>query len=190
MKVPGNRLNGVLTLLRGALPLAIFLCALPLLGQPQVAVPQATSASIAGKITTVSGENTTNNLSGITVKLTGPAPSSTSQTAITDSEGRYEFTHLAPGSYTVEGTVEGFKPWTATVTLGPRQAATADVSLQINSVEEHVEVHGEATEIATQSVSATSSADEQQIENLPLRTGRFTEAPLPRSGVIRTQEGS
>src|SRR5712671_4101882 len=182
-------MNDVLTPCRGALALAVLVCAVPLFGQQQGAVSQATSASITGKVTTISGENTTNNLSGITVKLTGPAPSSTLQTTVTDSEGRYEFTHLAPGSYTVEGAVEGFNAWTAKVTLGPRQAATADVSLQINSVEEHVEVHGEATEIATQSVSATASVDEQQIENLPLRTGRFTEALSLEPGVIRTQEG-
>ena len=186
---PGKRMNGVLTLLCGALGLAVLVCALPLLGQPQSAVSLATSASITGKVTTVSGENTTNNLSGITVKLTGPAPNSASQTTVTDSEGRYEFTHLAPGSYTVEGTVEGFNPWTAKITLGPRQVASADVSLKINSVEENVEVHGEATEIATQSVSATASVDEQQIENLPLRTGAYTEALSLEPGVIRTQEG-
>ena len=121
--------------------------------------------------------------------MTATAPGSTSKTTVTDSEGRYEFTHLAPGSYNLEASVEGFKPWTAAVTLGPRQVATEDIALQISVVEERVEVQGEATEVATQSVSATANVSEQQLQALPLRTAKFTEALSVSPSVIRTQEG-
>jgi hypothetical protein len=56
-------------------------------------------------------------------------------------------------------------------------------------VEENVEVKGEATEIATESVSATATVSEQQLETLPLRTGKFTEALSVSPSVIKTQEG-
>ena len=75
------------------------------------------------------------------------------------------------------------------MTLRPGQAATEDVALQISSVEERIEVQGEATEIATQSVSATATVNDQQLEALPLRTGKFTEALTMSPSVIRTQEG-
>jgi Carboxypeptidase regulatory-like domain/TonB dependent receptor-like, beta-barrel len=158
--------------------------------QPEVASQAASgSASVSGKVTAATGQNTTNSLSGITVKLTGTAPGSKSQTTITDSEGRFEFAHLAPGSYNLKAAVEGFKPQTATVTLKPSQAATEDIALQISSVEERVEVQGEATEVATQSVSATATVSDQQLQTLPLRTGNFTEALSISPSVIRTQEG-
>jgi hypothetical protein len=150
---------------------------------------QATSASVTGIVTAAIGQKTTDNLAGITVKLTATAPGSASKTTVTDFEGRYGFTHLVPGSYNLEASVEGFQPWTAAVTLGPGQLATEDVALQISSVEERIEVQGEATEIATQSVSATATVNEQQLEALPLRTQKFTEALSMSPSVIRTQEG-
>ena len=111
------------------------------------------------------------------------------QATITDSDGHYSFTGLAPGSYTLAATLEGFKPWTATVTLAPGQAALQDASLQLSLVGENVEVQGEATEVQTQSVSANADVSEQQLEELPLRTGKFSEALSVTPSVIKTQEG-
>jgi hypothetical protein len=189
LKVCRHTNLGVLGPLRGALLFAVLMGAVSGFAQQPGTGLQAPSASIAGKVSTATGKNISNNLSGITVKLTPTAFGSISQTTVTDSEGRFEFTHLAAGTYTLEGAVEGFNPWTAKVTLGPRQAANVDVALQISSVEERVEVQGEATEIATQSASATATVSEQQLETLPLRTGKFTEALSISPGVIRTHEG-
>ena len=175
--------------LREALLFVILIFARPAIAQQRGTAVQATSASVSGKVTAATGQKTTDNLAGISVKLTAAAPVSISKTTVTDSEGRYEFTHLAPGSYNLEASVEGFQPWTAAVTLGPGQAATEDLALQISSVEERIEVQGEATEIATQSVSATATINEQQLEDLPLRTQKFTEALSISPSVIRTEEG-
>ncbi len=176
----------------GRLLLALAIFAIPGFAQTTGADPQALTASLAGRVTVTTGEGATNNLAGITVKLTGPAPASSSRSAVTDADGRYEFTHLAPGSYTTETSLEGFKPWTATVTLTPGRAAVLavlDAPLQISTISEQVEVQGEATDIATQSVSATSTVSEKQLEALPLRTNELSEALSLSPSVIRTQEG-
>ena len=123
------------------------------------------------------------------MKLSGPAPATTSQEAVSETDGRFEFTQLAPGTYTLQSTVEGFKPWSATVTLAAGEATVQDVALQLNLVEESVEVKGEATDIETESVRATATVSEQQLETLPLRTGKFTEALSVSPSVIKTQEG-
>ena len=151
--------------------------------------PQASTASISGRVSVASSEGVSNNLSGITVKLTGPAPAATSKEVVSDTEGRFEFTRLSPGAYTLNVTVEGFKPWSATVPLVAGQDAVQDAGLQLNLVEEQVEVKGEATEVATESVTATATVSEQQLETLPLRTGKFTEALSVSPSVIKTQEG-
>src|SRR5258708_37520081 len=178
-----------LYLLRGALLLALLVCEAPPTAPQQGTPPQATSASLTGKVPAATGHKTTNNLPGITVRLTGTASGSKSQTTVTDFEGRYQFTRLASGSYSLEAIVEGFQDWTAEVTLESGQSVTEDVPLQINSVEERIEVQGEVTEIATQSVSATATVNERQLEELPLRTQKFTEALAMSPSVIRTQEG-
>jgi hypothetical protein len=152
--------------------------------------PQAGTGSISGRVSVASTQGgVTNNLSAITVKLTGPAPATTSQEQVSETDGRFEFTHLGPGSYKMEATVEGFKPWSATIALTAGQDAVQDVSLQLNLVEENVEVKGEATEIETESVSATATVTDQQLETLPLKTGKFTEALSVSPSVIKTQEG-
>ena len=173
----------------GAVLLSALVCAGPGFARAGDSSPQATTASISGRVSVASAQGVSNNLSAITVKLTGPTPAATSQDALSDAEGRFEFTRLAPGSYKLEVTVDGFQPWSATVALVAGQDAVQDAGLQLILIEEKVEVRGEATEIATESVSATATVSEQQLQTLPLRTGKFTEALSVSPSVIKTQEG-
>jgi hypothetical protein len=181
--------DGPLHPLRQALLLAMLICTIPAFAQKPGTAAQAPSGSINGKVTAGTGQKATDNLAGITVKLTATASGSASKTTVTDFQGHFEFARLDPGSYTLEARVEGFQSWTAAVTVIAGQAITEDVALQITSVEERIEVQGEATEIATQSVSATATVTDQQLEQLPLRTQKFTEALAVSPSVIRTQEG-
>jgi len=168
---------------------AVLIFAIPCIARQSGTAGQAASASIVGKVTAGTGRNGIDNLAGIAIKLTATAPNSTSLSAITDSDGQYEFTHLSPGTYSLEAGSEGFQPQTVTITLESGRALTRDIALQIISVQENIEVQGEATEIATQSVSATATITEQQLDVLPLRTEKFTEALAISPSVIQTQEG-
>ena len=189
MKLRRTRSDGPLYTLGGALLFVLLTCAIPGFAQKPGAAGQTASGSINGKVTAGIGQKTTDNLAGIAIKLTATGQGSASKTTVTDFEGHFEFPHLDPGSYNLEANVEGFQPWTAAVTVSSGQAVTANVTLQITSVEERIEVQGEATEIATQSVSATATVTDQQLEQLPLRTQKFTEALAVSPSVIRTQEG-
>jgi hypothetical protein len=142
-----------------------------------------------GRITVVSGDGASNAVVGATVKLTGPSAGTPPQSISTDAEGRYEFTHLAPGAYTLEASADGFKTWSAAITLGADQALVKDVVLQISSVNQQVEVQGEAVEIATQNVAITATVNTDQLESLPLPTQKFTEALSLIPGVVRTSTG-
>jgi len=101
-------------LLRGRLLLALAIFAIPGFAQTIGADPQALTASLAGRVTVTTGEGATNNLAGITVKLMGPAPASSSSSAVTDADGRYESLILPP---------EATRPKRALKALsrGPRQ---------------------------------------------------------------------
>ncbi len=175
--------------LRGALLFALLIFTIPAVAQKSGTASQVASASIAGKVTAGTGQKTTDNLAGITIKLAATNSGSASKTTVTDFQGHFEFAHLEPGNYNLEATVVGFQPWTAAVTVSAGQAVTEDIALLITSVEERIEVQGEATEIATQSVSATATVTDHQLEELPLRTQKFTEALAMSPSVIRTQEG-
>ncbi len=154
--------------------------------------PQSTSqdtASVTGKVTVANGDGGTDAFAGVTVKLTGPALAPAPQSAVTDTEGRYQFVHLAAGRYTLETSEDGFQPSSNTVIVSASQAAVADIVLKINSVDQQVEVQAQAAEIATQSSGVTGTVSAQQLDTLPLPTQKFTEALTLVPGVIRTREG-
>jgi len=170
--------------------IALLLLAYPTFArQPQSAGSNLPRGSLTGRITVVSGEGATNNLSGVTVKLTGPAVGAVPPSTVSEADGRYEFTALATGTYTLEASADGFKPWSAKITLGADQALVKDLVLQISSVNQQVEVQGEAPEIATQNVAITATVNTEQLESLPLPTQKFTEALSLIPGVIRTSTG-
>jgi hypothetical protein len=151
--------------------------------------PQTAVASIAGKVTTIAGQGQVNNIPGVAVKLTGPTVSSPSQSTFSDENGHYQFAQLAGGTYALEVSLDGFKPWVKTVTLGPGQNAVEDVSLEINAVVQQIEVRGEAFEISTHSAETTATVTNKELESLPLAQQKFTEALPLTPGVIRTPEG-
>lgn len=157
--------------------------------QTTVANSGISSASVSGRLTVVSGDGTVSAMAGVTVKLSGSSTAPTSQTTVTDADGRYEFSPLVPGTYTLEATAEGFKPWSTTITLAANQALVKDAVLQISSVNQQVEVQGEAVEIATQNVAITATVNTEQLESLPLPTQKFTEALSLIPGVVRTYTG-
>jgi hypothetical protein len=156
---------------------------------PQQPAGTTTGASITGRITVLAGEGGSNDLSGVTVKLTGLSAGSVPQATTTDADGRYQFAPLAAGTYTLEATADGFKPWSATITVDANQALVKDIVLQITSVNQQVEVQGEAAEIATQNVAITATVNTEQLENLPLPTQKFTEALVLIPGVVKTSTG-
>jgi len=166
----------------------LFVCP-DLPGQTQGAVAGTDKALIEGKISVVSSAGTSNSLPGIAVRLKGPSPRTEPQSTTTDEDGHYEFTQLAPGSYNLEVAADGFKPWSATLALGADQTLTKNIVLQISSVNQQVEVQGEAAEIATQNVAITATVNTNQLESLPLPTQKFTEALSLIPGVVRTHTG-
>src|SRR6266705_1746527 len=173
-----------------AISVALILLACPILArQPQGANSNDAKASATGRITAISGEGVTNVLPGVTLKLTGPSAGAAPQSTVTDSEGRYEFTQLAAGTYTMEATANGFKTLSATITLRADQAFVKDIVLQISSVNQQVEVQAEAAEIATQNVAITATVNTDQLESLPLPTQKYTEALSLIPGVVRTSTG-
>ena len=172
------------------LVLAVLLSGYPTLAQEPAPKSNAPTASISGTFTVISGDGTKDPAPDITVKLAGPSPNDVPQSTMTDPDGHYQFSQLAPGTYSLLATEDGFKPWSASVTLEAGQTAVEDVVLQINSVNQQVEVRAEVTPIvATRSVGPTATVSDQQLAALPLPTQKFTEALSLTPGVLRTAQG-
>ena len=187
---PGRRLKISSYLLVGLWSFVSLACVT--FGVPRKAgasdVPGATS-SIAGTVRVITGQGQVSNIAGVVVKLSDPSAESASQSVLTDESGSFRFVRLAAGAYTLEVSVEGFKPWTKMVALGQSQAAVEDATLEISSVDEKIEVQGEELDLSTHSAETTGTVTKSELENLPLEQEKFKDALQLSPGVIRTPEG-
>jgi hypothetical protein len=147
------------------------------------------TSSISGQVRVITGQGQTDVVTGVEVKLSGAQPDSTSRSTITDEDGRFQFMQLLPGLYRLEANPEGFQPWRATITLTEGQGTLQDVILHINSSVQGMEVHGDASEISTQSAETTAALNDELLNALPLAQQKFTDALSLDPGVIRTNEG-
>ena len=80
----------------------MLLLLLLVIGLPLAAMAQTGTGRIIGVVTDTTGGV----LPGVTVSVRGPA--NVLKTTVTDSNGRYAFDTLAPGSYTVNFELAGF----------------------------------------------------------------------------------
>jgi hypothetical protein len=93
--------------------------------------------------------------------------------APTDADGRFQLPFLPPGTYDVEVTLSGFRPWRATaLALQVGQDHHLDIALVVGGVEEAVTVSDVGRPVTT-AIDGVLSAS--QIETLPLNGRNFLE---------------
>ncbi len=110
--------------------------------------------------------------------------------AVTDKDGAYSFSNIAPGDYVAEIRAKGFATFTSTTLRAERgQSLTNDVKLAIDAVNESVIVTATGTAQRIDETSkAISTLDEQTIETK--RSVSLPEALRGIPGVRIQQQGS
>jgi hypothetical protein len=128
-------------------------------------------------------------VAGVLVKLNCTSPGLESFSTTTDSDGRYQFTERAPGVYTVEVSLEGFRTFTGSVALKQGEVVTKNVRLELDKIVQRVEVQDKAAPVATQGSDSAATISSHQFTTLPLAEQKF-KAVLPLvPGVVRTKDG-
>lgn len=98
------------------------------------------------------------------------------RTVTSDSDGRYRVTQLEPGEYQIEAVQPGFsKAIRRGIQLTVGREAVVDVTLEVGTVAQTVEVTGEAPLIQTTTSEISGLVDQVRIRELPLN-GRSWEA--------------
>ncbi|HXZ31639.1 MAG TPA: carboxypeptidase regulatory-like domain-containing protein [Terriglobales bacterium] len=116
------------------------------------AVAQTSPGTLRGRVTDPSGAVVPN----ATVTVT--SPDGRSSRAVTDDHGAYEIKGLAPGSYTVSTSANGFAlSVEQNVAISPAQVQQLDIALEIEVQKEKLEVQDESVGVNT-SASDNASA--------------------------------
>jgi hypothetical protein len=137
-------------------------------------VTDATGAVIPGAIVTIVNQETAAQL-----------------TAKTKSDGRFEFTPLHIGKYSVVVEAASFKKETVqNVTLDIQQQALVNVVLKTGTATESVVVTEAPELMQTQSSSVGQVIEEKAIENLPLNGRDYTMLVFLTPGVTIPQQGA
>ncbi|MGA2096074.1 MAG: carboxypeptidase regulatory-like domain-containing protein [Candidatus Acidiferrum sp.] len=175
---------------RVATLIVVFVAAIPAFGQStRSSGDKQQTGSIHGTISTKQ-ESASSDLTGISVSLTPVPPEANPLTTTTDDAGRYEFKNLKPGAYTVSITQAGFKNVTKQVNVAAGQAVVEDITVELATVSEKVEVNEQTQVISTESVSnPDATVTHTEMIALPTQQEKIRELIPITPGVIKTMDG-
>ncbi len=111
-------------------------------------------------------------LPGVTVTASSPEQVGGVQTAVTDADGIYRFPALHPGVYEMEVSLAGFRTVKrSAIRLPLGTTITVDISLDVASTAETIEVVGASPVVDVKSSASNTQLSESLLQNLP--TTRF-----------------
>jgi hypothetical protein len=155
--------------------LSLFICFLR--GEP--AQGQAQTATITGTATDSSGGA----LAGAKVQVTNVA-TSISQSADTDSAGRYTVAALPVGTYDVQASLAGFQTVVHKgVTLSIQSTVVVDFSLPVGQVTQTVNVEAQVSRVQTENGDISQLVSPEQMRDLPLNGRNFEQLITLAPGV-------
>jgi hypothetical protein len=165
--------------------LAVILAGFGGLGLTQL-FAQGTTATILGTVTDPTGAT----IAGASVQVTNVGTGQT-QTAVTDTVGRYNVPDLPVGDYEVQASREGFARVIhkgITLTVGSQNVV--DFSLAVGQAQQTVTVQGAATQVETTNSSVGALVDQTQMRELPLNGRNFEQLIQLAPGVQNYYAGT
>jgi Carboxypeptidase regulatory-like domain len=163
-------------------PAALFLALVPMGANAQ----GETTSAIVGQVSDASGAS----VPGATVTIHN-VETGLQRTAATDDSGRFNFTQLKPGTYTVRVEAQGFEAQqndAVTASLGQKQ--TADFALKVAQARENIEVSGEAVILNPENANTSTTLSAPALENLPNPGGDLTYPLQFAAGALINTAGS
>ena len=131
---------------------------------------QVAAAQDSG-ISGVVSDDTGGVLPGVTVTAASPSLTEQQRIAITDAEGRYTFTQLRPGTYSVTFSLPGFNQILREgIELTGGFTANVNAELGVGGIEETITVTGASPVVDIQNVRRQTLATAEVLSTLPMST--------------------
>jgi hypothetical protein len=106
-----------------------------------------------------------------------------------DDAGEYEFTKVPPGEYTLEASVEGFKPSSKTIIVRAGERLVENVELEFAAITASVTIASTAQTVETTETAATSTVKQNTLQTVPLPHEQLLDALPLVPGVVRGPDG-
>ncbi len=155
---------------------------------PALAAAQGTGA-VRGEVTTLGPDGVPVYLPGVQIVLRCGTETQSGRTTTTDETGRFSLLGLAVGKCGVTASAPGFRSETKTVEIIEKAPVELSFQLGLTTVEEKVQVSGEAPAVDVTQTSAQESVKSKTLDNAPLSNERFTDAIPLLPGVVRGPDG-
>jgi hypothetical protein len=137
------------------------------------------STGLMGRVTDASGAA----VPGATVTLSH-VDTGSDRTVTTSSTGDWEARFLSPGTYRITFELTGFKPLRREgITVSTAEMATVNVSLEIGTLAEAVEVFANAEMVSSGSMTIARTLDQKELDALPTSARNFTQLLVIEPGV-------
>lgn len=130
------------------------------------ALGQTFMASVTGTVTDPTGSV----VPGVTVQIKNTATNDVRRTT-SSANGSYEFPNLLPGTYEITAEATGFRTFIRRdLVIQAGTAASLNVSLEVGSTEQTVEVTGQAILLDTKTANHAITMERQLVSELPTNT--------------------
>jgi outer membrane receptor protein involved in Fe transport len=127
---------------------------------------QDVTGSVQGQVIDASGAR----MPGVQISLINEGTRVTI-TRTTGPEGDYSYNLVPPGRYTVTGSLTGFKAANVTgIDVGVNRSTRVDLTLEVGSVSESVEVSAQAVRIDSVSAQVSTNVSTKMVIDLPSST--------------------
>ncbi len=145
---------------------------------------QVETATISGSVT----DSSSAVLVGATVQAKNTG-TSTTQSAVTDSQGRYRLSDLPIGNYELQASAKGFQTVVhkgITLTVGSQPVD--DFTLPVGQTTQIVEVQDQVSQVETQTATVSTLISAAQVHDLPLNGRNFEQLLTLAPGVQRIEQ--
>lgn len=107
------------------------------------------------------------------------------ETASTGPEGRFRFTNLQPGAYTVSIKVAGFAEYKQSgITVEVGRTSTVDATLKLGGADASVDIVADSAPVNTESKEFSSNINQTAINELPINGRRWSNFAILTPSVV------